>query len=141
MVIDLRTLEIGTHEFEFTIASDYYKQIEKCDILGGNVTAKARLMLTEDDFNLSMEVRGIVQVTCDRCLDPMDVEIEAEDDEMEVEEGANTLDLEWLAYELTVINLPLVHCHQQGECNPEMEKLLQQHLATAPEEDPENIDN
>lgn len=137
MTIDLKTLDFGTHNYEFALASEYFQSIEKSEILGGNVAGSAQLMLQEDGFNLSMQVNGTVQVVCDRCLDAMDVDVDAQDEDIEVEEGATTLDLDWLAYELIVINLPLVHCHQQGECNPEMEKLLQQHLTTAPEEDTE----
>lgn len=137
MTIDLQTLDFGTHNYEFNLSSDYFKSIEKSEILDGEIAAKAQINLQEDGFALALQVNGNVQVTCDRCLDPMSVEIDAEDEDMEVEDGATSLDLEWLAYELTVINLPLVHCHQPGECNPEMEKLLQQHLTIVPEEDTE----
>ena len=106
-------------------------------MLGGNVQAKAELALREQDFDLRIKVSGVVQVTCDRCLDPMDVAVDAEDD-MEMDEGTEMLDLEWLAYELVIVNLPLVHSHQPGGCNPMMDALLQDHLCTTPED--EDID-
>ena len=43
------------------------------------------------------------------------------------------LDLSWLAYEIVSINIPVVHCHQAGECNKQMELLLQDHLCDEPE--------
>ena len=46
------------------------------------------------------------------------------------------LDLSWLLYELIEISLPIVHSHQPGECNPQMEELLRSHLCVQPE-DPE----
>ena len=67
----------------------------------------------------------------------MDVAVNAEDD-MEMDEGTEMLDLEWLAYELVIVNLPLVHSHQPGGCNPMMDALLQDHLCTMPED--EDID-
>ena len=53
----------------------------------------------------------------------------------ELEEEVKQLDLAWLAYELIIVNLPLVHSHQDGGCNPDMDALLQDHLCTALEDE------
>ena len=45
------------------------------------------------------------------------------------------IDLSWLAYELIIVNLPLVHSHQDGGCNPEMDALLQDHLCAEVEDE------
>ena len=136
-IIDLSRLELGTHRFDIQLDSAFFASVEKSDVLGGEVSATAILSLREDDYSLSMTVKGMVQVTCDRCLDAMDVEIE---DEQEIEpEETNMIDLAWLAYELVCINLPLVCCHPAGACNPQMDALLQQHLCSTDEE-PEDIE-
>ena len=140
-IIDLSTLEIGHYQFDYQLDSAYFATIEKTELLGGQVSAKAVLDLREDDFDLSIAVHGVVQVTCDRCLDPMDIDVDAEDVmnlEDEGEESAEkvkTLDLNWLAYELIIVNLPLVHSHQTGGCNPQMDALLQDHLCTEAEDE------
>lgn len=140
-IIDLSTLEIGHYQFDYQLDSAYFATIEKTELLGGQVSAKAVLDLREDDFDLSIAVYGVVQVTCDRCLDPMDVDVDAEDvmnleDEgKESAEKVKTLDLNWLAYELIIVNLPLVHSHQTGGCNPQMDALLQDHLCTKMEDE------
>ena len=131
-IIDLDKLEIGKYSFDFRLNNDYFTAIEKTELLGGNVAVKAVLDLRNSDYSLDMQVNGVVQVTCDRCLDSMDITIQADDD-MEIEDDARTLDLQWLAYELIVVNLPLVHSHQNGGCNPQMAALLQDHLCTAEE--------
>ena len=136
-IIDLSRLELGTHRFDIQLDSAFFASVEKTEILGGEVVAKAVLQLREEDYSLTMTVKGIVQVTCDRCLDAMDVEIDDEQD-IEQEEG-RTIDLAWLAYELVCINLPLVCCHPAGACNPQMDALLQQHLCSTDEE-PEDIE-
>ena len=46
-----------------------------------------------------------------------------------------SLDLSWLAYEIVSVNIPLVHSHQEGECNKQMELLLHNHLCDEPEPD------
>ena len=136
-IIELSKLEIGNYSFDYELDSAYFQSVEKSEVLGGNVQAKAELALREQDFDLRIKVSGVVQVTCDRCLDPMDVAVDAEDD-MEMDEGTKMLDLEWLAYELVIVNLPLVHSHQPGGCSPQMDALLQDHLCTTPED--EDID-
>lgn len=139
-IVDLSKLEIGTYRLDYQLDTNYFSAIEKTELLGGNVEAHAVLNLRAEDFDLKVSVKGIVQVVCDRCLDPMDLPVEAED-EMEVEEGAKVIDLDWLAYELIVVNLPLVHSHQPGGCNPKMDALLQDHLCTGIEEGNDSDDS
>ena len=149
--IDLKRLKIGTHEFEVTLDDGFFKELEKTEVLGGKVEAKIVLNLREEDYWLTIAVHGTVFVTCDRCLDPMSLEIDASEtsspnDEMSANEPLNdeprasndVLDLTWLAYEIVSINIPVVHCHQAGECNKQMELLLQDHLCDEPE--PEEIE-
>ena len=142
-IIDLKRLPLGTHSFDFQLDSDFFSSLEKTEILSGEVVAKAVLNLREEDYQLNIAVRGTVFVVCDRCLDPMPIEINDEQEiwsDEEEEEPLNTqlstLDLTWLAYEIVSINIPLVHSHQAGECNKHMELLLHDHLCDEPE--PEN---
>lgn len=133
-IIELSTLEIGRYSFDYQLDNTYLQSVEKTELLGGTVQAHADLNLRERDFDLRIRVEGTVQVVCDRCLDPMDIVVDAEDD-MDLDEDTKTIDLEWLAYELVIVNLPLVHSHQPGGCNPQMDALLQSHLCTEPEDE------
>ena len=143
-IVDLKRLPVGTHHFDVLLDDDFFGSLEKSEILSGKVTAQATLTLREEDYSLRMAVRGTVFVVCDRCLDPMPVEIDdeqeifSEDEEMSDGRQATAsdqLDLSWLAYEIASINIPLVHCHQAGGCNPQMDLLLQSHLCTEAEPD------
>ena len=140
-IVDLKRLPVGTHLFDFQLDSDFFASLEKSEILSGEVTAKAVLNLREEDYQLNIAVQGTVFVLCDRCLDPMPLDIDANDemsaslnDAAELPNGE--IDLSWLAYEIISINIPIVHSHQRGECNKQMELLLQDHLCAEP--DPEN---
>ena len=141
-IIDLSRLPIGTHSFDIQLDDDFFASVEKTEILSGNISAKATLNLREEDYQLNIAVHGTVFVVCDRCLDPMPLEIEDEqviESLGEVESGdckVESLDLSWLAYEIVSINIPIVHSHQAGECNKQMELLLHDHLCDEPE--PEN---
>ena len=139
-VIDLSRLPTGTHEFDIQLDDEFFASLEKSEILSGTVSAQATLHLREEDYSLNLAVHGTVFVACDRCLDPMPIDINDEQEIWSAEEEeisnlksqiSNTnreLDLSWLAYEIVSINIPIVHSHQTGECNKQMELLLQNHL-------------
>ena len=140
-IIDLSRLPIGTHTFDIKLDKDFFASLEKSEILDGEVAANAELKLREEDYSLRIAVQGTVFVVCDRCLDPMSLEINDEQEIFSEDEETNgqqsiansQLDLSWLAYEIVSINIPLVHCHQAGECNKQMELLLHDHLCDEPE--------
>lgn len=134
-IVALDSMELGAHVFDFQLDDAYFSEIENSELLGGQVKVEAHLNLREYDFDLDIAVKGLVQVTCDRCLDEMDVAIDVEENEWEWDEEPKLIDLSWLAYELIIVNLPLVHSHQDGGCNPEMDALLQDHLCAEVEED------
>ena len=141
-IIDLKRLPVGTHSFDIQLDNEFFASLEKSEILSGTVAAKATLNLREEDYQLNISVHGTVFVVCDRCLDPMPLEIEdeqeifSEDESDQLSVISNQLDLSWLVYEIVSINIPIVHCHQAGECNKQMELLLHDHLCDDPE--PEN---
>ncbi len=131
-IIDLKRLPTGTHRFDIQLDNDFFASVEKSEILSGEVSASAVLNLREEDYQLTITVHGTVFVVCDRCLDPMAIEINANDEMMECSND-ESIDLTWLAYEIVSINIPIVHCHQPGECNKQMELLLHDHLCDEPE--------
>ena len=138
--IDISRLPIGTHSFDIQLDNDFFASLEKSEILSGEVAAKATLNLREEDYSLTIAVRGTVFVVCDRCLDPMPLEIDDEQEIFSADEEdsrlsalSSQLDLSWLAYEIVSINIPIVHSHQPGECNQQMELLLHNHLCDGPE--------
>ena len=139
-IIDLQRLPVGTHSFDYQLDDEFFASLEKSEILSGQVAAKATLNLREEDYQLNIAVHGTVFVVCDRCLDPMPLDINDEqeiwsDEEESLNTKPSTLNLSWLAYEIVSINIPLVHSHQPGECNKQMELLLHDHLCDDP--DPE----
>ena len=134
-IVQLDKLELGEHLFDFQLDNSYFSDLEKSEILGGEVDVQVRLIVREDDFSVDVDICGTVQVTCDRCLDSMDVDVDVYDEDIEFEEEPQSIDLAWLAYELIIVHLPLVHSHQDGGCNPDMAALLQNHLCTTLDED------
>lgn len=121
--IKLDELKVGNYEYDFELSDEWLKTVEKTELLSIKAQVHAALTLREDDYRLDVQVKGQVQLVCDRCLDPMDVDVDVEEDDVETED-AKQLNLAWIAYELIVTDLPMIHVHEEGQCNPEMEKLL-----------------
>ena len=140
-IIDLKRLPIGTHEFDIQLDDAFFEGLEKSEILRGTVDCKATLHLREEDYQLHITVQGTVFVVCDRCLDPMPLEINDEQEIFSEDEPNDQMvndqmvNLQWLAYEIVSINIPIVHSHQAGECNKQMELLLHDHLCDDSEPD------
>lgn len=151
IIIDLGRLEQGRHELNYTLDDAFFAGLDQDEVLSGNVNAKVLVNASVDTFQVRVELEGEVNVTCDRCLDPVAEPVQAEDDiliKLAKEDCEDDtciylnaekplFDLGWLFYEEISVNLPIVCRHQPGECNPEMEKLLQSHLCTTIEDDEE----
>lgn len=152
IVLALDKYALGTYSEDYILDDTYFAALEQDEILGGQCTAHVEMVVREESFALHLEVNGTVQVTCDRCLDPMDCDVEPfeedfllklaqedgeDDDAIYVNREHPDFHLGWLLYEVIAVRLPVVHSHQSGECNAQMEALLQSHLCTdlaAPEE-------
>ena len=131
----LNRFEEGRYEFDFVLDTPYIQAVEKTELLGGDVSAHALLTVRQDGCEIALSVEGQVQAACDRCLEPMTIDVRADE---RIEPEGQTVDLLWLAYETVIVSLPMVHCHPVGGCNPQMAALLQSHLRSA-EEEPEEI--
>lgn len=138
-ILHLNELEQGKHHYDFHLGSAYFEAQEKSEITGGDVDVEADLTLYESDYSLHLKAKGEVKLICDRCLGEMSYAVDAEDEIQPDSEDTqtDTIDLGWLAYETITINLPLVHSHPDGECMQDMQQLLQTHLCSAVEDNPE----
>ncbi len=137
-IVDLDRLSEGKYDFSFTLDKDFLSGIDKTELIDIEAEVNADLTLRADDFDLTLDVKSTATITCDRCLDPMQIKVNAQEEHVETEEGVKKIDLAWLAYEMIIVNLPTVHSHPVGGCNPEMAALLQSHLCST-EEEPETI--
>ena len=137
--LNLSTEPLGQHVREYALDDAFFASLDQDEILGGACKATVDMTVRETGASLHVSVSGTVKVICDRCLDPMDVALEPFEDEVllklapEAGEDDNAIyvaesdpvfDLGWLLYELIAVRLPVVHSHAEGECNPEMEAIL-----------------
>lgn len=140
--IQLLGLKNGCHEFEYRLDDDFFSHFEGDEISGGEVVATVRIEKNMSQFSFVADIEGKVVTTCDRCLDPLEVEIENEeefavhvggvtstenDELIELSEDDSVLNIAERLYEMCVVALPIVKVHDEGECNGKMIEVLEAH--------------
>ncbi len=142
--IDLKNLTPGVHEFSYVLENKFFMDIDGDQVREGKVNVSLRVkrsfMMSEMDF----QIKGVVKVPCDRCLDEMEQLIdttnhlvvkqgkeqaEEGDDVVIIPEEEGIINLAWYLYEFIALAIPLKHVHAPGECNKEMEAKLKMHTA------------
>ena len=124
--IDLKSLDYGRTERTLSLDDAYFEAIDAPEVRRGNLSVRIAIDRTSQDaFLLDFHITGTVTVSCDRCLDDMELPIEAqermeakfgeessEDDAcVTVAEDEGILDVAWLIYELTALAIPVRHVH------------------------------
>jgi uncharacterized metal-binding protein YceD (DUF177 family) len=147
--VDLRNLSLGVHPYEFLLENKFFMDIDGPDVQKGKVKVFLTIKHSAMMFEMNFQFEGIVFVSCDRCLDDMELPIETknrlivkfgkeyaeESDEIVVipeEEGA--INLAWFLYEFIALAIPMKHVHQPGKCNKLMSTKLKKHSAKSTSE-------
>lgn len=142
--IDLRELAEGVTSFSRALSDDFFEALEDAEIKCGNVAVSVSVHRTDAFFDIRMHMTGHVVVPCDICLEDMEQSIEADcqlaarigernaadEETICVSDEEGTIDLSWPVYESIALAVPSKHVHEEGQCNPEMEHLLEEHSAS-----------
>lgn len=133
-------LKQGTHFFEFKVDNSFFEEFECFDFIESNFEIELEFTKQSTIMLLNFSIAGQITVPCDRCLDPVDIEVEGEDrlivkfghglyEETEeilvIPESENELNVAKYIYEFIEINIPRKWVHQDGFCNPEVIKELE----------------
>ena len=118
-----RGLSEGIHTFEFVMDDNFFNCFDATKGTKG------------------MKIEGAVEAICDRCLEEMELPISGElnlyakygereegndDDFIILAQDDDYLDLSEPLYEVYMLNYPLRVVHPEGECNEEMEHVLEE---------------
>jgi uncharacterized metal-binding protein YceD (DUF177 family) len=154
-VIPFIGLKTGSHVFEYDLTDAFFEGIEDSIIHRGNVHVRLDLEKKETMLVGIYHVEGSVTTECDRCTDPIEVEVEGEyqivykigggdvsDDEALVvlEKDAFEVDIEMNLYELVAVSLPLRKIHEIEDCNQDMIALLEKYVVNSLEDDEDDED-
>lgn len=142
-IIPLKDLEVGTHQYRYTLDNRFFEEVEGPEIEKGDVQADVTVKKCEHSFLITFRLEGTIKVLCDRCLEEMDQPISCEesltvkfgedkseeDDQLVVvSEEDGELDLSWYMYEFVALHIPIRHVHPEGECDEETAQALRAHL-------------
>lgn len=150
--IPLRELSVGTHTYEIALDNDFFKNIDGPEVQKGKVNVHLTVKKGSQAFEMDFDIKGVVQIPCDRCLDDMDQEIECKnqlivkygkdyaeesDKIIVIPETEREINLAWFLYEFVALNIPMRHIHPVGKCSKGMVSKLKKHVATSKDEDGE----
>ena len=153
--IHLKSLSIGDHTYDYTLDTEYFKNIDSQEVQKGNVQAKVLVRNNGSNYEFTFKLEGVVKVPCDRCLDDMELPIahvgklivkfgaayaEEGDDIIIIPEVEGEINIAWFLYEFVALSIPIKHIHAPGKCNRMMSGKLKKHLAKNPDDDDDDMD-
>jgi len=136
--IDFRHPQTWNVPVEVTLDNCFFENLEQEELTGGDVQAKLEMRQTSaDNYNLHIRVKGSVNTLCDRCLEEVKLQIDAEedvlltfdsktsdDDALIIPAKSPVFDAAWTIYEIIVTSLPIERKHPDGECAEDMMALI-----------------
>ena len=140
-MIPFTGLKLGKHVFEFDVSDKFFEEFEYSIIQSGNVHIVLTLEKKETMMIGEYELNGKVNTSCDRCNDPVEVEVNGSyrliykfdtvpsNDEtlIVLPPDAYELDIRESILEFITVSLPARCVHNEGECNEEMISLLDEY--------------
>jgi len=141
-IIDYKTLESGTYEFDYHIDKDFFAMFDEPMAQDGDANVHATMKVSSAGLSIRLDISGTLQVECDRCLETFDMPIDTSydlvvkygdkttphdeaDDVITIGADDDFLDLSQHIYEYVVLSLPARRVHPdlpdgQPGCDPEM---------------------
>ena len=140
-IVQFSGLESGKYEYHYTLGSDFFSEFENEELRDGDVDFRVVLEKTERSMMFTFSFSGSVRSFCDRCLGEMDVPVSGEEhlciklsndercdneDMFILPENASRIDLSQWMYEYVVVSLPMRKVHEDGQCDSEMLRYIEQ---------------
>lgn len=145
--LEFKGLTEGYHKFSYDVEDKFFGHFDQDIVSIGKLKIEVILEKRSTFLKLFFNIKGWVELTCDRCLELYQQQIvhkdeilvkfgetdSINDDEiMWVMPGDHKLNLAQLIYEFIAVSIPLKHIHpslKNGEygCNREMIKKLKQY--------------
>jgi uncharacterized metal-binding protein YceD (DUF177 family) len=145
--ISISGLKEGHYLYDFEIGNEFFEGFEESEIKEGTLSASIELDKRSSHFDLIFKIRGEVKICCDRCLELFFHPIECENrllvksgakwddndpDIITVPADEHELNIKQYLYEFIYLALPIKRIHPDDNgnstCNPEMIKVLKQHI-------------
>ena len=149
--ISFKGLSLGSHIFDWVLDGGFFSLYEMSEIGDASIGVQLTLVKHSRFLELNFVFNGWVEVSCDRCLDPLKIEITSEprmfvkfgehageddsddNDVIILPHGEDRLDVVQYLYEYAHLSLPIRRVHSNdanghSTCNAEMIRKLEQFL-------------
>lgn len=146
----LKSLPEGKHAFEYHLGKEFFTNMENTDVRDADVNVAVEVEHRRDSYVLSFHLTGTLTVACDRCLDDLELPIDAtygltvkygeeynddSDTLLVIPESDNYLNVAYMIYDTAVLAIPPRHVHPQGKCNRAMTALNKKYSANPGDDD------
>jgi len=152
--ISFKGLSLGSYKYEWTIDGSFFALYEMSEISDASIHVQLTLVKHTRFFEFNFILNGWVEVSCDRCLDPLRLDMESEarmfvkfgdhagEDESEDNDviilpyDQDRLDVAQYLYEFAHLNLPIRRVHPDdangnSTCNADMLSRLNEFLVNS----------
>ena len=153
--IDLKGMQSDSADYEFLLDEGYFAAIDGPEVQKGSVVVQLSVRKTAAAFELLFQTDGMVWVTCDRCLDDMELPVSSTDklvvklgleyaeedgNVVVIPEHEGIINVAWFMYEFIALAIPMKHVHAPGKCNKLMMGKLNEHLCAGAEDELDEAD-
>tara|TARA_R110002049_G_scaffold244979_1_gene418824 strand:+ start:379 stop:891 length:513 start_codon:yes stop_codon:yes gene_type:complete len=135
-IIPFDSLKDGLHEYEFHADTAFFSNFDYSLIEDADIKAHVSFEKKPSMFRLQLNLDGVINTVCDRCLDDLQIAIEGEQEfvvkitEKTIDEddhiislspNEQELDLTHVIYESIHLLMPIKIDHENiSDCNPEV---------------------
>lgn len=137
-VVNLKDQTTDVATYQWTVDEEFFSALEATEVQRGCVGVQLTVRRTSGAYELTFGLQGKLTLQCDRCLEDMELPIEAErllrvklgdeyDDDGElltIPADDGTLNVAWPVYEFIALEIPLRHVHPDGACEGTMSAAL-----------------
>ena len=128
--VDLKGMQGDTASYRWQAADDFFAAVQGPEIKRGQLDVALLAKRACGGYELEFQLQGEVEVTCDRCLEPMPLPIDTEcllrvklgeeyaddGDVVTIPEREGIINVAWNIYEFAALQIPLRHVHPEGQC-------------------------
>ena len=126
---------------DYVLGNEFFEDVDGQEVRQGKVKVSLSIVRASSSFELKFHIRGSIVVTCDRCLEAMEIPVETDnrlivtlgeafaeisDDHIIVSEEEGFINVAWYIYEFIALAIPIQHIHPPGACNELMMSKLRE---------------
>ena len=141
LTVPYKDLSVGNHHFGFRVDSRFFDAFEGSAVKGGEAAIEVDALRKASGMILTFRIEGAVEIECDRCLEPLLLQIEWEGERpilvdqqrageydgeaVYVAPGEDSVDIAQWVYESISLALPITRVHGADAdgvplCDPDM---------------------